>query len=142
MTAIAVEREKITGNPNWSPAQRRIMALWADPAYRAARAAGHARGMARVKAGEGFLYLAEVVGTDEIKIGHALDPKARMAGLRADYFKICRLLKTMPGPLMMERALHYKLRRFLGRPLQGVKLEFYPRSVLSHPAIPEGLRLA
>ena len=86
------------------------------------------------------MYLAEVVGTDEIKIGHALDPAKRMSGLRADYFKSFRLLKTIPAALKEERRLHRRLSAFIGRRHRGIKLEFYPRSILTHEAIPAEFR--
>jgi hypothetical protein len=122
-------------------AQDRAIARWRDPAYRAARAASHAKSMAAIKAGAGFLYVAEVVGTDEVKIGHALNPKRRMKALKDDYFKECRLLKSTPGSLHEEMALHDTLCRFLGRKPRTLKVEFYPRSILNHPAIPEELRV-
>lgn len=128
-------------HPRWGAAQVQAAINWASPDYRAKRAAGHARAMERIIRGDGFLYVAEVLGTDEIKIGHALDPERRMASIWSDHGKRCRLLRCMPAELSVERRLHRRLSRFLRRPLQGINLEFYPRSILSHDAIPEGLRL-
>lgn len=108
-------------------------ALWRDPAYREKCVTAARAGRARVKAGEGFIYLAECIRTNELKIGFSLDPKKRMPKAGCNTHRgPCRLLAQMPATISQERALH--------RQLGGGNYEFYPRSILSHPAIPERLR--
>lgn len=95
----------------------------------------------RIRAGEGFLYVVEAVGTDIIKIGFSTNPKRRIRGL---YGQIPlgskpRLLAMTPGTLWQERALHKQLE---GHSALLHSPECYPRSILSHPAIPKGLHPA
>jgi hypothetical protein len=93
-------------------------------------------GWARVKAGEGFIYIAEI-RPDLIKIGHALDPYRRLVQIGMSPTR--RLLATMRAPREAEIALHKTLHDFR-LPEHGS--EFYPRSILNHPAIPAELRAA
>lgn len=82
----------------------------------------------RIKAGDGFLYLAEVGG--HIKIGFSTTPAQRCMKMGG------KMLAHMPGTMAQEKALHQKLRAV------SIKDETYRRSVLNHPALPEGLRPA
>lgn len=94
---------------------------------------------ARMQAGEGYLYAAEIVKNDAIKIGFSLNPEKRVRLLRAYYSSAVRLLAFTPGSLAAERKLHTALRPHALIHHQG-PCETYPRSILSHPAIPEALR--
>ncbi|WP_296341548.1 GIY-YIG nuclease family protein [Reyranella sp.] len=101
---------------------------------------GQRKAQQRMKAGEGFLYVAAVTGADIIKIGFSLRPEARVKHLKGR-FGVSATLETMtPGSHQQERHLHIDLREH-HLPGYGCR-EFYPRSVLSHPAIPDGLRKA
>lgn len=94
----------------------------------------------RILCGDGFLYAAEIVGTDKIKIGFSLNPRKRLNGLCpwivGENGRRGRLLRTIAGSIAQERALHKSLRDHPS----SLGSEFYLRTVLSHPAIPEGLR--
>ena len=139
---IATERG-VWFHPNWGVQQIWSAIHWADPAYRAATSAGHKRSMDRIQAGEGFLYVAEVIGDPAtIKIGHALDVSARVSSLKADYFMDFRMLASMPAPLTLEKRLHRRLRWAGFGKTRGRKTEFYPRAVLQHPEIPDALKVA
>lgn len=83
----------------------------------------------RIKAGEGFIYLAKV--GHYLKIGFALDPEKRMPFV-GHFGRRARLLATTPGTLKQEQALHrvlYETPHALRHP--G---EYYRRAVLGHPA--------
>lgn len=99
----------------------------------------------RMREGEGFLYVAEVIGTENIKIGYALDLEKRRKSLRQDYFKEFKMVASAPATIMDEKALHFTLRKLCIPRMVGTKRcpsEFYHRSVLSHWAIPAELRCA
>lgn len=81
----------------------------------------------RIKGGEGYLYLAEG-DAGCIKIGFSLNPQARCYELRLN------LLATVRGTHRQEIDLHMALKPNRRRN------EYYPRSILTHPAIPEALR--
>ena len=139
---IAKER-RVWFHPNWRVQQIWAAINWADPVYCAATSEGHRRSMDRVRSGEGFLYVAEIVGEPEtIKIGHALNLAARTVSLKADHSKEFRMLASVPAPLSVERRLHRRLRRAGFGKTTGNKTEFYPRAVLQHPEIPEALKVA
>lgn len=115
------------------------MAHWSkSPEIRARRLAKWKAGRARAHAGEGFIYVAEMVGTDVVKIGFSLDPAKRMSSL--GFFGKARLLAAVPGTWAQEKELHRTLcaARYGATPFN----EFYVRRVLTHEAIPEGLRSA
>lgn len=101
-------------------------------------AAWHAA-RARTHAGEGFIYLAELAGTDVIKIGHSLNPEQRAKKVEHCGFNAKpRLIAKVLGSWVQEKALHRALRdedAAMGH-------EYYRRSILSHPAIPQELREA
>jgi hypothetical protein len=95
------------------------------------------RARAKIRAGEGFLYVAEVVGTGIVKIGFSLDPESRIKTVSPFTQEPVRLMGFFPCSLLLEKKLHRLL-----RPHTSAKHgnEFYPRSILTHEAIPEGLR--
>lgn len=95
----------------------------------------------RIRAGEGFLYVVEAVGTDIIKIGFSTNPERRIRGLygQIPLGSTPRLLIKTPGTLWQERALHKQL---AGLSALRHSPECYWRSILSHPAIPPALREA
>lgn len=99
----------------------------------------HAAARARIRAGEGFIYLAEIVGLDLLKIGFSLCPENRIGQLFIEYHRHApiRLLAKVPGTLSDEMRLHGALRPCRA-PYYGD--ETYPLSILTHPAIPVGLR--
>lgn len=81
-----------------------------------------ARVGARVRAGEGFIYVAEVVDSDLLKVGFSLDPDDRIKQLRAAYGREFRLLGKIAASRKTELAFH----RFLRGRAHGYR-EFYPR---------------
>lgn len=116
-------------------------ALWQQPEYRERTVAGARAGRARVKAGEGFLYVAEMIGADVVKIGFSLNPRRRVR--KSEYFEWRgssgpRLLAFVPFTLLQEKALHRTLRGHA----DSLGSEIYRRSILTHEAIPYGLRAA
>lgn len=115
-----------------------LHAQWKDPAYRAMRIAKRQVAMARIRAGEGFMYLAEVAGTNVIKIGFSLNPEIRVkAAYSLQPNTRLRLLASFPASLPTEQALH----RILGDEARtGYGSEYYFRSVLRHPAVPSEFR--
>ena len=120
-------------------AAERSAALWRQPEYRDRTVAAARAGRARVKAGEGYLYVAEMLGTDVVKLGFSLNPKNRVRKTWSFQFRGStgpRLMAFTPYTFLQERALHRTLREHQ----IGSCGEFYPRSILTHEAIPEGLR--
>lgn len=116
-------------------------ARWDNPEYRARVLAAQRKHRARVAAGEGFIYVARVIGKPIIKIGFSLTPERRVAALRRDYKAPSRLLVAVPGTIAQERAIHQSLRGF-PRARMPRNIEFYHSSVLSCAELPEGLRVA
>jgi hypothetical protein len=100
----------------------------------------HNEAFRRMNAGEGFIYVAEIVGHDMVKIGFSLNPEFRVRGLTA-FLPPARLLTYTPGSVTAERQLHRTLAEHALR-LRGSprRCECYRRSILSHPAIPTELR--
>jgi hypothetical protein len=84
---------------------------------------GQRRAWERVKAGEGFMYVAEVVGTDLLKVGFSLDPDARMRWCGARF----RLLGVFPASRNTEHAFHKFMQANLGA---AKRSEVYSRSML------------
>jgi len=101
---------------------------------------GQRRAHERRRSGEGFIYAAELPGTDIVKIGFSLMPEKRVRGVSIRNHARAQLLAKTPGTEPAERALHKILREHCRLDLPG--FEFYPRSILSHPAIPAELRSA
>lgn len=98
---------------------------------------GMRRIVARRQAGEGFIYAAQLNEIELVKIGHSLFPERRVLRLnitRGPTYT-ARVLAKVPGTIWEEHELHKQLRayRALGR-------EYYPRSILTHAAIPAELR--
>lgn len=114
-------------------------ARWANPEYRASCLAGQRRQRARIAAGEGFVYVARVVGRPAIKIGFSLQPKRRMGPMSREFGVKVRLLAFMPGSINDERALHSALRD-CPRPRVARNGEFYDLSAFDHEAFPAALR--
>jgi hypothetical protein len=92
--------------------------------------------MARINSGEGFIYAARVGRKRKIKIGFSLKPESRLRTLA-----VCTkrsgtqaiLIKAVPGSIRRERELH---RELAAHSLSGgLGNEFYPRSILDHPAV-------
>lgn len=118
-------------------------ARWGTPQHLAGCSRSSKAGWARIKSGDGFLYVAELIERPgEVKIGFSLNPKRRVAD-PAGIQSRCKLLASIPGTLEQEKALH--------RALDGLQVddpadpsywrrEVYPISILSHPAIPAELR--
>lgn len=115
------------------------MAFWRSPESLALRNERRKASMARIRNGEGFIYLAEVVGRRAVKIGFSLKPAERARKATPIRGGKVRLIAFVPGSIAVERALHKTLREYT---IDSLGNEFYPRSILSHPAIPEGLRPA
>lgn len=79
----------------------------------------------------GFIYLAETPDRRTVKIGFSIDPERRIREITT--FGPLRLLAEIEGTIHEEKALHRALADF-------AVYEFYPRSVLSHYAVPEAFR--
>lgn len=82
----------------------------------------------RRMAGEGYVYVAEEVGTGIIKIGFSLDPERRMDALRLDYRRKYRLMGFVRGSNALEKRIHSWLWRRI-KPAHG--FEFYRRDDLT-----------
>lgn len=80
---------------------------------------------ARIKAGEGFMYVVAIEGTDILKIGFSLRPERRVRGL--SYLGMPRLLGFFPATLLQEKAFH---RQFLKVRDKSLGRECYQRHVL------------
>ena len=99
--------------------------------YTPARRACRERTSAAICAGKGYVYVAGIDGTNDIKIGFSLDPARRMRELRR-YGRghTYRVLAAWPGTWSDERRIHAALRAhqlpekiYCGR-------EHYSRSIL------------
>lgn len=109
--------------------------------YTPARRACRERTSAALRAGRGFIYVAAIEGTDDVKIGFSLDPERRARELTRDLRPHrYRILMARPGTWSDERFLHAALKacRLPTAAYRGT--EYYPRSILSHPAIPVEFR--
>lgn len=108
-----------------------------SPEHIAMLRAGQHAANARRRSGEGFLYLADIPELGVLKIGHSLRPSIRVKSIKINskHRVKAHLLATTPGTFDEEHSLHLRLREH-----RALGLEFYPRSILSHPAIPEALR--
>ncbi len=103
--------------------------------------------LARIKAGEGFIYAAQVEHCERgprIKIGFSLMPLRRVYRDIANFANISavRLLGYFPGSQRDELVLHNALHNALYGRHRCVKHgddETYPLSIVTHPAIPYGL---
>lgn len=97
----------------------------------------------RMKTELGFLYVAEVIDTAKIKIGYSGDVSLRVKELNYRGYKNqrYRLIASIRGTRAQELALHRRIRH-LRSPGYGGASEYYPRTILTHEAIPAGLRTA
>lgn len=109
------------------------MAFWRSPEILALRNARRRASIARMKAGEGFIYVA-IVG-EYIKIGFSLNPERRVRAL-GDPGEPARLLGFFPGTWAQEKALHRMLN---GHPSRN---EVYKRAILTQKILPEHERVA
>lgn len=99
----------------------------------------HCTAWPRILAGEGFIYVAEVVGAPIVKIGFSLNPENRVRTMwPSQHGKRYALLAKTPGTLKQEQQLH----RELSGAEESLWHEYYHRSILQHPAIPADLRAA
>lgn len=81
-----------------------------QPVQRRTRHADAVRdGKARVRAGEGVLYVAEWRSVQRIKIGHALNLERRLKDLSCCGQHV-RLLGSFPATIATERAFHKRFR--------------------------------
>lgn len=143
MTADREQFKSLAGELRRNRIQQMMLAKWQDPKYRAARRASHRAAEARVQAGEGVLYLARVVGTDIVKIGHTLDFAKRAKAIKADFGATIELMASIPANRATERWLHPLLGKYRRRDaVRKSAGEFYHISVLEHPAIPAELKVS
>jgi hypothetical protein len=118
-----------------------IASQWADPNARARLVAGKLRAVERMQAGEGFIYLAEIIDRDMVKIGFSLNPRRRMSHHHLREHGTPRLMATVPGTILQERQLHQALKAHQIAPRHGWRAsEYYPISILIHSALPEAFR--
>lgn len=87
---------------------------------------------ARIKAGEGYIYVAELVGHDAIKVGFSLDPAKRLSSVRILGIEP-RLMGSFPATLLQEKAFHRAMRA-KALPKEAYGSEWYPRSALRQAA--------
>jgi hypothetical protein len=100
-----------------------------SPEQKAVIRAGIARAVKRRKAGEGYIYVAEVIGKpDAIKIGFSLDPDFRIKTLS---FK-ARLLGYFQATWAAEQYFHRSLSNC--RHPDFPRQEIYLRNFLKHGA--------
>lgn len=85
----------------------------------------------RIKAGEGFVYLAEFDASDIVKIGFSLNPARRVRTMNFLGWK-AKLIAAVPGGMRVEKAVHRALLRGEHSTRYG---ECYRRSALNHPAV-------
>lgn len=67
-------------------------------------------GKARVRAGEGVLYVVEYGTPNKIKIGHALNLERRLRELSGNGHVHLRLLGSFPAAITTEQAFHKRFR--------------------------------
>jgi hypothetical protein len=106
------------------------------PEHLALMKAGLAKARERAMAGEGFIYVCGIEGSDAIKIGHSLDPLRRAM----THGPSMRLLGYFRASIDAERALHRMLKPRRHAEYEG--REIYPRAALFHPAIPAPIEYA
>ena len=116
---------------------------WRTPTSRAEKIAKRRDSFERMLAGEGFVYAAEVPGTQYVKLGFSLRPEKRVGNIFTYRIKKkagpMRLIAKAPCSFAAEKAMHKQLR---DEPEATNYPEFYHRSVLNHPAVPAELRRA
>lgn len=94
----------------------------------------------KAREGEGVIYVAEVSGTDTIKIGYTVDTTKMVKRIASDYGVAVKVIGTMPATIMQEKSLHARLRKYRNPgPVRGCATEFYPRSVMLAAAFPLAL---
>lgn len=105
-------------------------------ATQAALSAGQIAARARMKDGEGFIYVA-AVGAEIVKVGFSLDPARRVQDL-VRYYEgrhEVRLLGHFPASITAERAFHARHAHLQIPP--GTNWvpgrEHYPRSIFTTP---------
>ena len=109
---------------------------WRTPTSRAEKIERYRASHARIMAGEGFIYVAKVARRPLVKIGFSLNPEHRVLQAAQPFYRKLKLLAKVPGSIREEQAMH----RALTGLSAGGHSEVYPISILSHPAIPAGLR--
>lgn len=103
-----------------------------SPEHMALLSAGQKAARRRIAAGEGFMYIAAVEGTDVVKVGFSLRPERRVKGLGHRF----RLLGAFACSIKAERQLHAAL---AGHRHPGFdKQEIYPRSIFVAPQADPG----
>jgi hypothetical protein len=99
--------------------------------YTPARRACRERTSAALRAGKGYVYVAEIEGTTDIKVGFSLDPKRRVRELTRNSRRHCyRVLVAWKGTWSDERRLHTSLRAHQLPEKAYCAREHYPRSIL------------
>lgn len=99
--------------------------------YTPARRACRERTSAAIRAGKGYVYVAEIEGTDDIKVGFSLDPQRRARELTRDSRgHHYRILVAWPGTWSDERRIHAALRKHQLPERAYCGREHYPRSIL------------
>lgn len=90
--------------------------------------------------GDGFLYMAEIVGTDAIKIGYSTWPENRLRSFASHIKRKARLFFKTPSKQSDEMALHCRLRPHRHPDFPNA-IEIYPRRVLCNAWIPTRVRI-
>lgn len=99
--------------------------------YTPARRACRERTSAALRAGKGYVYVAGIEGTNDIKVGFSLDPERRARELTRDSRgHVYRVLMAWPGTWSDERRIHASLRAHQLPESVYCGREHYSRSIL------------
>lgn len=91
----------------------------------------------RAREGDGVIYLAEVIGTDTVKIGYTINTEKCIKRIWSDHGVRVRIIGTMKAKITQEKALHWLLRKHRDKgPVRGCATEFYHRSVVLNKHFP------
>lgn len=93
---------------------------------------------AKIRRGDGYIYVAAVDDGAVIKIGFSLDPETRVQAMRD---RKVRLMGYFPCTLRQERLFHGRLKDFRVSN-QHFFSECYPRAAIGTEAFAEALRTA
>jgi hypothetical protein len=91
--------------------------------------------ISRTRAAQSVYFIQAESGP--VKIGIALDPKQRLAGLQISHFERLTLLAAAPGGIRLETQLH---RRFAHLQIRGEWFRFTPEIEAEIARLPKGPR--
>jgi hypothetical protein len=91
-------------------------------------------------AGDGFLYIAEIIGADAIKIGYSRSPASRLYQFGSRLKRPVRLLLTSPSSHEDEIILHARMAEHRHPDFPSHR-EIYPTRVLCNGWVPTHIRI-